>query len=173
MSGIMNTRSNNQNRDRAIQNLEVMRGFNFVPVDNIGFHAPSRHPGWAHHDTVGDARYSSAPWTFTDDGFHTAWNCETFKESPNANAIRWGTLYNFRLDAPARPSSGYAIIDFFKTGSPVTVPVVAPFIPDFTPTPTPSPSSIPDTHADRHTNVYSYCDADPNHDTTVSAESGA
>ena len=34
-------------------------------VSNIGFHAPPQHPGWANDGTVGNAGYSSAPWTHT------------------------------------------------------------------------------------------------------------
>ena len=100
-------------------------------MSNIGFHAPPQHPGWAHDGTQGDAGYSSAPWTFTLNGpppfpNSAVWNSETFAQNQNANAIRWGTLYNFRFDSPQHRRK-QANIAFFKTGSPVAVEIQAPF----------------------------------------------
>ena len=42
------------------------------------------------------------------------------RQNQNANAIRWGTLYNFRFDSTAAPAASTANIGFFKTGSPVS-----------------------------------------------------
>ena len=53
-------------------------------------------------------------------------NCETFRQNQNANAIRWGTLYNFRFDANRPPQTSSATIGFFKTGAPAMVEVQAP-----------------------------------------------
>ena len=133
----------NMNLDRAIQSFQVFFGFP-VPLSNIDFHAPPQEPGWANDGTVGDAGYSSAPWTI-DGGTGSAltWSSETFAQNPNANAIRWGTLYNFRFDSSAPPSGSEATIGFFKTGSPVTVAVVAPFMSDATPTATPTATVSP------------------------------
>jgi hypothetical protein len=133
----------NMNLDRAIQSFEVVFPFFPAPLNNVAFHAPPQHPGWAHDGTQGDAGYSSTPWTFTlnpPPPFPNSamWNCETFAQNQNANAIRWGTLYNFRFDSTAPPSASEANISFFKTGSPVTVDVVAPFMSDATPTPSPT-----------------------------------
>jgi hypothetical protein len=120
----------NQNLDRAIQSFTVPwgPGANFF---NIEFHAPPQHPGWAHDGTVGDAGYSSVPWTFTVNAGNltVTWNTQTFAQNPNANAIRWGTLYNFRFDSNNSPLLGTATIGFFKTGSPITVEIPAPFVP--------------------------------------------
>ena len=135
----------NQNLDRAIQSFQVNFGFALPTLSNIEFHAPPQHPGWAHDGTVGDAGYSSTPWLFTA-GFlppSATWNTETFAQNPNANAIRWGTLYNFRFDANQPPAASSAIIGFFKTGSPIFVEVAAPFVGDMTPTPTPPPTPTP------------------------------
>jgi len=130
----------NENLDRAIQSFQVSFGFPLVQLPSGGFHAPPQHPGWAHDGTVGDAGYSSTPWTFTIDSLSATWNTETFAENPNANAIRWGTLYNFRLDSSYPPLLNSATIGFFKTGSPITVQVLVPFMSDATPTVTPTPS---------------------------------
>jgi hypothetical protein len=133
----------NMNLDRAIQSFSVFFGFP-VPLSNVDFHAPPQHPGWPHDGTVGDAGYSSTPWTVDlGNGSALTWSTETFAQNPNANAIRWGTLYNFRFDSSAPPVSSTATIDFFKTGSPVGVNVLAPFMSDATPTPTPTPTITP------------------------------
>src|SRR6266702_1269871 len=103
------------------------------------FHAPPQEPGWANDGTVGDAGYSSVPWTVDGGtGSTLTWSSETIAQNPNANAIRWGTLYNFRFDSSAPPVTSNATIGFFKTGSPVTVAIVAPFMSDVTPTATPT-----------------------------------
>jgi hypothetical protein len=133
----------NMNLDRAIQSFQVFFGFP-VGENNIGFHAPPQHPGWAHDGTVGDAGYSSAPWTVdTGDGSFVTWSSETIAQNPNANAIRWGTMYNFRFDSSAPPVPSTATINFFKKGSPVSVDVAAPFLSDVTPTPTVPPTPTP------------------------------
>src|SRR5438094_739895 len=117
----------NQNLDRAIQSFEVVYPL-FPPIvlDNVGFHAPPQHPPFANDGTQGDAGYSSDPWIFTTSFTSATWNCQTFAENQNANAIRYGTLYNFRFDSTAPPAETTANIGFFKTGSPISVKVQAP-----------------------------------------------
>jgi len=129
----------NQNLDRAIQSFEVVYPL-FPPIvlNNVGFHAPPQHPGFANDGTQGDAGYSSDPWIFTTSFTSATWNCQTFAENQNANAIRFGTLYNFRFDSTAPPAETTANIGFFKTGSPISVKVQAPAQSDATPTATPS-----------------------------------
>jgi len=130
----------NMNLDRAIQSVSVPIDFN---IKNIGFHAPPQHPGWAHDGTQGDAGFSSTPWDVTQDQGAVTWSTETFATNQNANAIRWGTSYNFRFDSVEPPVPGTATIGFFKTGSPVTVDVPTPFKSDETPTPTPTATATP------------------------------
>ena len=54
------------------------------------------------------------------------WSTETFAQNQNANAIRWGTMYNFRFDSNRPPQAASATIGFFKTGAPITVAIQAP-----------------------------------------------
>jgi len=132
----------NMNLDRAIQSFSVPFG-DGVNISNIGFHAPPQHPGFAHDGTAGDAGYSSTPWRPTETPNSLTWNCETFAQNQNANAIRWGTLYNFRFDADQPPQATNATVEFFKTGSSMTVTIQAPAggaSPTPTPTATPSPT---------------------------------
>ena len=125
----------NMNLDRGIQSFSVPLSAG-VNVSNIGFHAPPQHPGWANDGTFNNQGYSSAPWTVTQAPDSITWNSETFAQNQNANAIRWGTLYNFRFDADQPPQSANATVGFFKTGSPMMVAIQAPA--GGTPTPTPT-----------------------------------
>jgi hypothetical protein len=134
----------NQNLDRAIQSFEVESGANPPPgFFNVGFHAPPQHPGFAHDGTVGDAGYSSTPWDVSKSLEVVNWSTETFAQNPNANAIRFGTLYNFSFDAHLPPDSRVATIHFFKTDSQVTVQVPVPFVSDASPTPPPPVTPTP------------------------------
>jgi hypothetical protein len=131
----------NENLDRAIQSFSVPLAPG-VNISNVEFHAPPQHPGWANDGTFNSQGYSSTPWTPTQTANSLTWNCETFAQNQNANAIRWGTLYNFRFDADQPPQATSATIDFFKTGSPLTVAIQAP-VQGGTPTPTPTPTVTP------------------------------
>ena len=129
----------NQNLDRAIQSFSVplLPGVN---ISNIGFHAPPQHPGWTHDGTQGDAGYSSTPWDVTQTADSISWNTETFAQNQNANAIRWGTLYNFRFDADQPPQNANATVGYFKTGSPMMLAIQGP-AGGATPTPTVTPTA--------------------------------
>jgi hypothetical protein len=143
----------NQNLDRSIQSFSVplAAGTN---LSNIGFHAPPQEPGWANDGTLDNQGYSSMPWAVTQTSDFITWNSETFAHNQNANAIRFGTLYNFRFDADQPPQSASATVGFFKTGSPMMVAIQAPggggtptptatATPTATPRPTPSPRASP------------------------------
>jgi hypothetical protein len=132
----------NMNLDRAIQSFSVPLGTG-VNVSNIDFHAPPQHPGWANDGTQGDAGFSSTPWNVTQASDSITWNSETIAQNANANAIRWGTLYNFRFDADQPPQAANANVGFFKTGSPIMVAIQAPAGGTPTPTPTATATATP------------------------------
>ncbi|HEX4706399.1 MAG TPA: hypothetical protein VH229_01575, partial [Candidatus Udaeobacter sp.] len=92
----------NQNLDRAIQSFSVPLGPG-VNVSNVEFHAPPQHPAWANDGTFNNLGYSSTPWNVVQDPSSITWSTETFAQNQNANAIRYGTLYNFRFDADQPP----------------------------------------------------------------------
>jgi hypothetical protein len=115
----------NQNMDRGIQAFSVPVGSG-VTVSNAGFHAPPQQPGWTFDNTAGNAGYSSTPWTPVTAGGIMTWSSETLAQNANANAIRWGTLYNFRFDSNRPPAAMNATIGFYKTGSPMTVAIQGP-----------------------------------------------
>ena len=127
----------NMNLDRAIQFFTVPLGCG-ITVSNIGFHAPPNHPGFPNDGTLGDAGFSNAAWNSTQTASALSWSSQTFAQNQNANAIRWGTLYNFRFDADQPPQATNAMIGFFKTGSPVLVGIQGPTC-NAPPPPTPTP----------------------------------
>src|SRR5207248_3047466 len=97
-----------------------------VNISNIGFHAPDQHPGWASDGTQNNAGYSSTAWTPTQTTNSLTWVTDTFAQNQNANAIRWGTLYNFRFDADQPSQTATATVGFFKTGLPISVQIQGP-----------------------------------------------
>jgi len=115
----------NQNLDRAIQSFSVPLGCG-VTASNLGFHAPLNHPGFPNDGTAGDLGFSNAPLTTNQTGSALSWSSETILLNANANAIRWGTLYNFRFDSNRPPQATNATVGFFKTGTPITVAIQGP-----------------------------------------------
>lgn len=112
----------------AIQNLNSDRsaGSFTVPVpsgvalQNIGFHDIADHSG---------TPYDTTDWPATHLNDNLVWATTPYETDPNANALRWGSLYNFRFDANAPPKDGMVSIGLFKPGSPPTTQVPA-LIPD-------------------------------------------
>lgn len=117
---------NNQNLDRAIQSFSVPLGC--AVVSNIGFHAPLNEAGSA-NDGTGGTGINNNPWTANQATDSLTWSSPTLAEDPNANALRWGTTFNFRFDSARPPVATNATIGFFKNGSPITVAVQAPDAP--------------------------------------------
>jgi hypothetical protein len=137
----------NENLDRAIQSFRVPLGPG-ANISNIGFHAPPQHPGWLNDGTLNDQGYSSTPWSVTQTADSITWNTETFAQNQNANAIRWGTLYNFRFDADQAPQSANATVGFFKIVSSMMVAIQGP--------------AGGDADSDAYIDTYSYCYCDTN-----------
>ncbi|NNE68332.1 MAG: carboxypeptidase regulatory-like domain-containing protein [Pyrinomonadaceae bacterium] len=114
----------NENLDRAIGSFAVSKEVD-ASATSIGFHSPPQHPGTA-NDGTGGSGFSESPWTASTSDTEVSWSTELFATNANANAIRWGTLYNFRFESNQPPVLGDATIGFFKTGSPITVQVMRP-----------------------------------------------
>ena len=115
----------NQNMDRGIQAFSVPVGSG-ATISNVGFHAPPQQPGWTADGTLNNLGYSNAPWGAITTQSSVSWSSETLAQNPNANAIRWGTLYNFRFDSNSPPQTVSATVGFFKSGAPIIVSVVGP-----------------------------------------------
>lgn len=69
--------------------------------------------------------YDGSDWTFANAGGLATWTCtQTFAQNANANALRWGTMFNFRFTADAGPTT-YAnggVINAFKPSVPAGGP---------------------------------------------------
>lgn len=109
----------NYRYEYAIQNVNSARGARAfsIPlpwgttVSNIGFHDVDYHSG---------ETYSGTDWSVVvDEGpgpNSIVWSTPTVGENPQANALRWGTLYNFRFDADAPPAGGELGLELFDPG---------------------------------------------------------
>lgn len=81
-------------------------------VSNIGFHDVDYHSG---------EPFDGTDWPATVSGAAIAWETQTYATNQNANALRWGTLYNFRFDADAAPVVTTATVGLFRPGSPAAL----------------------------------------------------
>ena len=113
----------NMNSHRSAQVFSVPVGSG-VTITNDGFHDVAHHSG----DGVGGVNNDGTDWAFASGSGNAEWSTETIIQNDNANALRWGTLYNFRFDADTPPVAVAATITLFRDGSPgdVTVATVGP-----------------------------------------------
>jgi hypothetical protein len=102
----------NYHYEFAIQNLNSdrsARGFTVgfpagTVISSAGFKDINYHSG---------EPYSGTDWAITINGASINWATETYAQNVNANALRWGTLYNFWFNATAATESA-ATIEPFK-----------------------------------------------------------
>lgn len=116
----------NLNSDRSGQSfsIPIPAGVN---VTNIGFHDVDYHSG----DGIGGVNQDGTDWPGVVSGGSLTWATTDFATDQNANALRWGTLYNFRFDADVPPESGAATLGLFKPGTPTsaTAAIQVPSVP--------------------------------------------
>ncbi|MFO1010659.1 MAG: hypothetical protein U1F29_11410 [Planctomycetota bacterium] len=109
----------------AVQNLNSDRnvGAFSVPVPsganvtNIGFHDIAYHDG----DGNGSVNFAGTDWPATRTASALTWACDPQSTDANANALRWGTTYNFRFDADVAPNTGTLTLGLWKPGLPADV----------------------------------------------------
>jgi len=103
----------------ALHNMNSHRGAGSfgVPVSagleitNVGFHDVDYHSG----DGVNYVTQDGTDWAADVDGSDfLVWQTQTYAENQNANALRWGTLYNYRFTANAPPVSGTITVGLFR-----------------------------------------------------------
>ncbi|MHC4415721.1 MAG: hypothetical protein ACYS0G_10585 [Planctomycetota bacterium] len=99
----------NMNSHRSARALTVPVGSG-VTVTDAGFHDVSYHSG----DGIGGVNYDDTDWPVAIGAGEVAWSTDTFEANPNANALRWGTLYNFWFDADAPPAAVVATVGLFR-----------------------------------------------------------
>jgi hypothetical protein len=61
--------------------------------------------------------WANDAWQNTVENGRVTWSTKTFQESENANAIRWGTTYNFWFETQAVPTQADADLGRFKPGT--------------------------------------------------------
>lgn len=104
----------NINADRCAGGISVPIGSR-AAVTNIGFHGVFAHSGEPFPNTASHPD----PWTGAASANAVTWTTPEPYLPPrgdNANALRWGTLYNFRFDSRAAPVTGPVTIHLFKPG---------------------------------------------------------
>ncbi len=118
------------NYEYAVQNLTSNRagGAFTVPlptganVSNVGFSGIPSHSG---------EPWDNSPWIGTVTPFGITFRPPAVTPAQNANALRWGTLYNFRFTSNVPPATGDVTVSLFTAGpvgsaSAVSATVTAP-----------------------------------------------
>jgi cysteine-rich repeat protein len=77
-------------------------------VTNIDFHDVDYHSG---------EPFDGTDWSATVSSDSIQWATQTYQTNPNANALRWGTLFNFSFTCTASPASGSGLLGLFKPGN--------------------------------------------------------
>jgi hypothetical protein len=111
----------------AVQNLNSHRSARSITVPirsgaaviGLGFHDVDYHSGEPYDGTDWVASVETDPVPAVN------WTTESFDSTPNANALRWGTLYNFRFDTDAPPTEGALTVGLFRPGTPEKISVAA------------------------------------------------
>jgi hypothetical protein len=103
--------------DRSAGGLRFALPAGVVP-ENLGFKGGLYHSGDGLPDGATPRNYSNSAWTPSLGSTTLRWATDPFATNPNANAIRWGTLYNFWFDANAQPAMGSGTIELFKPADP-------------------------------------------------------
>ena len=93
---LLNTTSNRQIRSFSIPVAGVAN------LTNLGFHDNDLNP--------------ATDWQVTVENGTITWSAPTYAEDPNANALVFGYMFNFRFDADAAPVAAEATLGPFKPG---------------------------------------------------------
>ena len=72
-------------------------------------------------DGMGGIDRDGTDWTATVGMTQVLWTTDSFETNENANAPRWGTLYNFRLTADTPPRARTTPGDSFNARTPAPV----------------------------------------------------
>jgi cysteine-rich repeat protein len=104
----------------AIHNLNATRAI-------AGFAVPLLSPTTITNPSFHDVEYHSGEpvdgtdWLEQVSVDAVTWATTDYVTDPLANALRWGTLYNYRFDADVPPGVGAVDLSLFEPGSPAAV----------------------------------------------------
>lgn len=85
-------------------------------IRSVGFHDIDHHSGEPYHLT---------DWPSIVDNQTITWSTEAYHIDQNANALRWGTLYNFRFETNQPPGANTITLELFRPGLPGSVAVAS------------------------------------------------
>ncbi|MGA0285488.1 MAG: dockerin type I domain-containing protein [Phycisphaerales bacterium] len=106
----------NLNSDRSGRAFEVPVPAG-VEISNVEFKGIPHHSG---------EPFATGDWTAAALPGRVLFRTQNFDSNPDANALRWGTLYNFRFDANVPPAEIEATLELFKPGE---IPAMAVMVP--------------------------------------------
>jgi hypothetical protein len=104
----------NLNSNRAAGGLSIPMPAR-ATITNTGFKDVNYHSGEV---------YSNTDWVMATSATGAEWSSpQAFQENANANALRWGTMYNFWFDSDGPPGPGDATIRLFAPHDPQSITV--------------------------------------------------
>ncbi|QQS09908.1 MAG: hypothetical protein IPK69_04610 [Phycisphaerales bacterium] len=101
----------NLNSDRAADTLRIPFPSS-ATLSGVSFHHPRSHSG---------EPFTNEAWTAVRSGSELVFATEKFDTNPNANAIRWGTMYSFGFTTNVAPDQGSLTLELFKPGSTASI----------------------------------------------------
>lgn len=107
----------NMNSDRSIRSVSVPKGT--AEISSQTFRDIDHNSGEI---------YDGTNWNMSVSSDAAIWETETYSENELANALRWGTMFNYSIVATAAPEAGTITLGLFKPGGPDSFEV-STFIP--------------------------------------------
>jgi hypothetical protein len=132
----------NVNSERSIGSFSVPLDGN-IQLSNIGFHDVDYHS----NDGEGSVTRDGTDWSHTVSATEIKWQTTPYANNTNANAIKWGTMYNFRFDANSPPTTGPLALGTWKVVGTVQA------LNSVVPSPVGPVKCISDINGDNQTNV--------------------
>ncbi|QOI99089.1 MAG: hypothetical protein HRU70_00725 [Phycisphaeraceae bacterium] len=108
--------------DYAVQNLTSDRSARAFSVP-LPLGATISTTGFSDVDYHSGEPYNNNDWPATLDGSTISWSTVAFNLNPNANALRWDTIYNFWFECDIPPAGGQVSLALFKPGTPAAATV--------------------------------------------------
>jgi len=103
----------NMNSHRSVRGLRVPLPAGAV-VNNLEFRDIDRHSG---------EPYAATDWESLLTNDFLGWRTDSFNANRFANALTWGTIYNFRFQSDRPPTAGTLDLLLFQPGTPTTVSI--------------------------------------------------